>query len=448
MYVQKKRVIFLGLQFLLAIAVLPLHAQLDRSPINPGGSETYKNVLGPRMADPWIIKMGEFYYLYGTPTPGINTIDWTPMWKSRDMVNWSGPYKVYRSTTEGAPHWAGEGYHYRGKYWLLSMRGKQFKYVPYALLSSDSPEGPYTIHSRIPNNKTIDPHIFVDTDGKSYFITKYEYILELNADWDKLLTDWSQYDFGVKTAEGAFVIKHNNHNVFSSTMGGPENYRLMMGHSDAMLGNYTHFPDIIYDGVNRPGHGGYTVSPDGTEMWLTSHYWDKANNPAPEGWDLRWLMIDKWGGFDNKGEPNRITQSFTDNPVPSRSIVNGNIAISGKPVNASDYSDLNMPSNAADNDLTTMWVPANEILPKWLEVDVSGEFRIKSIETTFKTKGVYKYIVEGSYERFGWTTLVDQSSNTTSATIFTDNAIDQTLARAFAVVGRGTPYVDTMKYAS
>ncbi|KAA5825151.1 family 43 glycosylhydrolase [Algibacter amylolyticus] len=416
------KTIFLSLKLALVFAVLPLYAQVDKSPTNPGGTTTYTNVLGPRIADPWMIKMGDFYYLTGTAAPGDQAIDWTPIWKSRDMINWSGPFKAYRGTE---PHyWASDAYHYRGKYHLVVTCGNsKDANKHYKFLEASSPEGPYTLVRKETNIKRLDPGIFVDTDGKSYLLSD-EFTAPLSDDWTTVGT-WKNTAYGEGVREGPFVIKHNNrYNVFrawNKSPNGKKGYEMMMGYSNSIMGNYTLFPEIIYDGTHRPGHGGYTLSPDGTQMWLTGHFWDAENT----SWDYRWLMIDYWGGFKTDGDPYAIAESFTENPVPSRTVINGNVATNGKPVNASDYSGDNTPAKAADSDDSTMWIPANETLPKWLEVDLSGELKIKAIETTFKTSGVYTYVVEGSYDRYGWTTIVDQSSNTNSATTYVDAVSDK-----------------------
>lgn len=416
------RIGLLGSLWALALPVLMLHAETEQSPLNSGNSTTYKNPLEPRIADPWITKMGDFHYLTGTAAPGDQEIDWTPIWKSRDMVNWSGPYKAYRGDE---PHyWAGDAYHYRGKYYIiLTCGGASTKNHHYKLLQAPTPEGPYTLFKKHTDFKRLDPGIFVDTDGKSYLMSD-TFIAPLSPDWTTI-GKWqdASYDQGVR--EGPFMIKHNNrYNVFrawNKSPDGRKGYQMMMGSSDLITGPYKQFKDIIYDGEHRPGHGGFTTSPDGTQMWLAGHCWDAVN----KSWDYRWLMIDYWGGFKTDGDPYTIHETFTENPVPSRTVINGNIAMGGRPVNASDYSGVNTPAKAADGDGTTLWEAADDEHPKWLEVDLAGEFKIKKVETSFKEKGAYIYTVEGSYDRYDWTTIVDQSSNSTSATSFSDAVNDK-----------------------
>ena len=117
---------------------------------------------------------------------------------------------------------------------------------------------------------------------------------------------------------------------------GKQGYELMMGYSDSIMGEYTKYPEIIYDGVHRPGHGGYTASPDGTEMWLVAHCWDATRT----NWDYRWLMMEKWGGFKVNGDPHTVYENFEAQPGPSREVINGNIASGGKPVNCSQKKSI------------------------------------------------------------------------------------------------------------
>lgn len=423
-----------------------LNAQGTTTPANPGGSDTYVNFLTPRIADPWMIKMGEFFYLFGTASPGDQSIDWTPIWKSRDMVNWSGPTLAYQGTE---PHyWAGDGYHYRGKYYLILTCGKGAdENHHYKLLQAPTPEGPYTLYEKMEDFKRLDPGIFVDSDGQSYLMADF-FIAPLSADW-KTIGEWTNHAFGDNVREGPFMIKHNNrYNMFrANNNDGDTGYQMFMGYSDEMLGDYTPFEENpVYDGTHRPGHGGFTASPDGTEMWLTGHYWDAVNT----GWRDRWLMIEHWGGFNAEGWPNTVYESFEELDVPSRVAINANIATGGKPINASSFAGVTIPSKATDNKTKTKWIPENENLPVWLELDLSGEFKIKEIETIFISGGVYQYKIEGSYDKYNWTMLADRTSNTQASATHINKVFDDSYYRYIRITitsipGEGTAGIREFK---
>ncbi len=388
-------------------------------------AETYTNPLGPFVADPWIMKYGEFYYVYGTACPGAATVKWIPVFKSRDMVNWSGPYKIF-SSSEGC-HWAPEGYHYDGYYYAMTTRFRRQQKKPFLLVRSKSVLGPYTDYAAVDNKPGManDINIFVDTDGKSYLLYKHGQMHPLSSDW-KTIGNLHKYKIE-GMSEGPYMVKHNNrYNIFGATTGSDKSgrnrgYYLVMGYSDSVFGPYTLWgskESPVYYGDYRPGHGGYTSSPDGSEMWLTSHY---DYRQAGFKWEHRKLAIDYWGGFDSDGWPHKVTQTKgVANNVPSRAIINGNIAASGKSVNASDYSGSNLPSYAINGDSRTIWESGNGSLGKWLEVDLAGEFKIKELTTMFNSEAAYKYAIQGSYDRYNWTMLVDNESNTTSAQTFTD----------------------------
>lgn len=367
--------------------------------------ETYTNPLGPRLADPCIQKFGDFYYIFGTPAPGNRELNWTPIWKSRDMINWSGPHVIYESETEGVPHWASDGYHYDGKYYVVTTRGFRAKKGTIAIIVADQPEGPYTLHTNIPQ-KRLDPGVFVDTDGKSYFLLD-EHIAPLSEDW-KTIGEWANRPYGEQIIEGPFIIKHNNRYYMFRAQNGRDRtgYQLKMGYADHPLSEYSIWNgNPVYDGQFRPGHGGYTTSPDGTQVWLVCHCFDKKTSAK---WANRWLMVDHWGGFDVDGWPKKTKQNFGETEVPSRTVLSGNIA-KGKMANADSFQEGMRPSNAIDGDQESAWTSNATDGQRWLEVDLAGEFRIQEVRVDFLKKPA-AYSVLGSYDRYRWKKLADNTT--------------------------------------
>lgn len=377
--------------------------------------DTYTNPLGPRIADPWMMKYGEFYYLYGTACPGTSPkLNWVPVWKSRDMIKWSGPYVSYRPPNDNASCLANEGYHYDGWYYnLVRPRGGE-NY----LTRSKSPLGDYERYATL-QTKEIDANIFVDTDGQSWVSTKNSDIWKLSADW-KNLSDVKKAPFDEESNEGPFIIKNDNRYFIFRAFGqaGPM-YQLMAGYAAAPQGSYTALENNpVVDGEFRPGHGGYSASPDGTEIWYAGHYYDKKYSKS---WADRWLMIDKWGGFDTNGWPIKITQAVTTNPVPSRQTIHGNIA-KKKFTNASGFKDENLPSFATDGNPETAWKANTK--GSWLEVDMGGEYHVAGLRALFSGAKAWNYVIKGSYDRLNWQTLTDMSANAASLDTFEDRVQD------------------------
>lgn len=75
----------------------------------------------------------------------------------------------------------------------------------------------------------------------------------------------------------------------------------------------------------------------------------------------------------------------------------------------------NFAWRAVDGDEATRWC-ANELqYPQWLLLEFEKPQSLSGITTTWETKGVYSYKVEGSTDGLTWTTLVDGSANTKGA---------------------------------
>src|SRR5690348_571481 len=78
--------------------------------------DTYANPLDVLIADPFIYREGDTYYLYGTAAD-----DGLYVWTSHDLVNWRrNGYALKRTQSSWARRnfWAPELFKYRGKYYL------------------------------------------------------------------------------------------------------------------------------------------------------------------------------------------------------------------------------------------------------------------------------------------------------------------------------------------
>lgn len=133
--------------------------------------------------DPYVMKAEGRYYLYGTRSATTwGSADGFDCYESADLENWDGPFEIYHKP-EGSRfdscYWAPECYAYQGKYYLITTlaAGDESKAV-YALVS-DSPKGPFTMHSKgalTPEGwRCIDGSLYFAEDGKRYLIFSHTF---------------------------------------------------------------------------------------------------------------------------------------------------------------------------------------------------------------------------------------------------------------------------------
>ena len=161
-----------------------------------GWELSYNNSVGlvPNMGDPFILQSGGKYYLYGTDD-GIGVHLGFKVYESTDLVNWSGPVGVHSGgrALEKANSWGTRGF------WGAEVYERNGTFYMYytveehlAIATGPSPLGPFAQPEKKPvrSQKEIDPHLFVDDDGKAYmYYVSFEnksneiFVVEMNDDW-------------------------------------------------------------------------------------------------------------------------------------------------------------------------------------------------------------------------------------------------------------------------
>ncbi|MDO8539988.1 MAG: glycoside hydrolase family 43 protein [Opitutaceae bacterium] len=156
----------------------------------------YDNSVGvvPEMADPFILQTGGKYYLYGTDG-GRDVHLGFKVYVSTDLVNWSEPAGVHSGgrALEKANSWGTRGF------WGAEVYERNGTFYMYytveehlAIATSASPLGPFVQAVKKPvwPQRAIDPHLFVDDDGKAYmYYVSFEnrsndiYVVEMKEDW-------------------------------------------------------------------------------------------------------------------------------------------------------------------------------------------------------------------------------------------------------------------------
>ncbi len=132
--------------------------------------------------DPFVLAdpNSKMYYLYGT-TPSYEGQGFY-CFKSQDLVDWSGPIKVFTPPSDfwgTKDFWAPEVHMYRGEYYMFATfkgdntcRGTQ-------ILHATSPEGPFNVHSDIitPSDwECLDGTFYVNETGSPYMIFCHEWL--------------------------------------------------------------------------------------------------------------------------------------------------------------------------------------------------------------------------------------------------------------------------------
>lgn len=116
------------------------------------------------LADPFVLLDGDTYYAYGTYSP-----DGIVVYESRDFKTWKsdGLALNKENTTQIKSFWAPEVYKWKDKYYMY-YSGEEHLYPAVA----DSPKGPFRQIGTEPifSEKSIDGSVFIDEDGKVYFV--------------------------------------------------------------------------------------------------------------------------------------------------------------------------------------------------------------------------------------------------------------------------------------
>lgn len=389
-----KRLILL---FVLAFSLTSLSAQ------------NYRNPLSPRAADCFVAKFGDFYYMVGTPCPGNTEMQWAGVWKSRDMVNWSGPYFAYAGDDRDKPLWASEIYHKGDSYYMITTCAMWNAGNTMMVQRAPTPLGPYSLYCHLPK-KGLDPGFFVDTDGKSYLLDS-EYVAPLNDEWTRMTGDFVGHR---DTKEGPFLLKNDNRYIRLHPRieeGYPLEYEVASTPSPYTDDYVPH--GRIFTGVGEPGHGSITASPDGTELFFVSHFRKEGG-----GWEDRFLAMDRIC-FGPDGLPEPGVRTTDPQPAPSAHLSGVDVA-RGKWVNSSGILDGNSPLAVIDGNPETCW-QAEE----FLEIDLTGEFQIARVEAVGPSGKECTFRATGSVDRLNWHPVEEGWSRFVRLSGFSEPAVSE-----------------------
>jgi xylan 1,4-beta-xylosidase len=246
------------------------------------------------------------YYLTGTtghPT-WWKTNEGIRVWKSADLKTWEPlglVWKIEQGTWQKVKHgddlalWAPEIHYIKGTYWLTHC----MNFAGTGLLKSTSgkPEGPYVdVHPKGPLTGEIDASLFVDDDGKIYWVFQNGKIARMKdnmtelAEEPKLLKPSNADQVGF---EGAFLIKINGRYVlicaeFNDRLG-TKTYDCMAASSDKIYGPY----GPRYLAIPHGGHN--MLFKDKQGQWWSTFFGSDPKAPFTERPAILQIDFDKDG---------------------------------------------------------------------------------------------------------------------------------------------------------
>ncbi len=293
--------------------------------------DDYCNPLDVLLADPFIYREKDTYYLYGTADD-----DGLLVWTSKDLVNWQLHNHAYRRTKQTWAQryfWAPELFKHKNKYYLhfTALGGGNKRRI--VLAEADSPLGPFK-EIKAPwfdhGIATIDSHVLQDTDGQLYlYAVAVDRLLEkklfeinvrrldekLNPSKDATFCITPNEAWEGIVNEGPFVQKRNGlYYLTFSTVGymSPE-YGVSVATSKSPLGPWKKVSSnrVLQRtaDVSGPGHHCFIDSPDGKEMFIAYHTHQHLDHPGPP----RQLAIDR-ARFVDGPEPTIVVDGPTVTP--------------------------------------------------------------------------------------------------------------------------------------
>ena len=309
-----------------ALADTPAATATTTTPTAARTSYTNPLPIPEHIADPFVYREGDTYYLYGT-----SARDGLLVWTSSDLVNWRPRGHALTRTDDGwarRDFWAPELFKHRDKYYLhfTANHGERRSNDPIrrlVLAVGDSPLGPFReikapwfeTHGR----DVIDGHVFRDRDGQLYLysvylpqppeieafqicVRKLRDDLTPSAESTLCITASEPWE-GKHVNEGPFVLRHGDDYLltYSGMPYTSPDYAVGLATAKSPLGPWKKSANgpILKRaaGVSGPGHHSFVESPDGKELFIVYHVHKFADRPG----DPRVMSIDRVKIVD--GEP-------------------------------------------------------------------------------------------------------------------------------------------------
>lgn len=294
---------------------------------DPDSGLYYTNpVFSPVLADPSVVKSGDYFYAYGTEDNWGNEGGYhlVPIIRSKDLVNWeyvNNAFRLKPSWKEAGGIWAPDVTEVGGEFYMyysFSTWGDPNPGIGLAI--ADAPEGPFVdqgkvfLSDEIGVVNSIDP-FYIEEGGKKYlFWGSFHgiYAVQLSEDGRSPVGD--KVLIADTHLEGAYVYKKGDYYYLfasegSCCSGASSTYRLRVGRSTSLLGPYvdkqgnsltsgpygeTILKTNVEDyGFAGPGHNSEIITDSAGTDWILYHAIKKLNPYLNNGTNRRALMLDK-----------------------------------------------------------------------------------------------------------------------------------------------------------
>jgi len=133
--------------------------------------------------DPYVLVHGGKYYLYGTRGPTCwGKADGFDCYVGTDLENWEGPFEIFHndgSFWSDENYWAPEVHYYQEAFYMFATFTAAGKCRGTQILKSESPTGPFEIHSDGPLTprdwECLDGTFYVDKAGQPFMVFCHEW---------------------------------------------------------------------------------------------------------------------------------------------------------------------------------------------------------------------------------------------------------------------------------
>lgn len=259
--------------------------------------------------DPFILKEGEKYYLYGTRAKNFGKeTGGFDVYTSTDLKNWSEPEECFNSEKNKLNrqvNWAPEVHKYKGSYYMFATFTKENGLRGVYILKADSPQGEFRLHSKgavTPNEwECLDGTLYISKTGEPYLVFCHEHTqimdgtvcyIKLNEELTesvgkpKLIFAGSSPEWADKKPEGEhyitdgpFMFRTKSGElllIWSTFINHQYAQCVAKSENGEIDGDFVHLPPLI---TNDGGHG--MIFSTGEKLMLTFHTPNQTDYERP-----------------------------------------------------------------------------------------------------------------------------------------------------------------------
>lgn len=267
------------------------------------------NIDDINIRDPFVLKDGDTYYLYGTRAVnfGKNTAGFD-VYSSNDLIEWRGPQVCLDSNKYNLNrdvNWAPEVHKYNSRFYMFATFTKENGLRGVYILSADNPTGPFKPYSNgavTPDEwECLDGTFYLSKNGKPYLVFCHEHTqiingtvcyLELSKDLKQAVSEpvcifsGSSPEWADKKpqgehyiTDGPFMFRTKTDElllIWSTFIKGKYAQCAAKSDNGEIDGIFTHLPPIV---TNDGGHG--MIFSFGEKLMLTFHTPNKTLMERP-----------------------------------------------------------------------------------------------------------------------------------------------------------------------